>query len=95
MVKYRNIPRSEQQVNMIGPNGPSRARGLCLGENSPQPIQEISVVIWVFEDGLAFNTANNYVMQGFTRIYASFPWHALPVAEILKNVNISPSSPIS
>jgi hypothetical protein len=60
---------------VIGDQRPCETTGLRLDENITKPFKEIIPVLIIGEYPPAFNSTNNYVMQGSGSIDASFSWH--------------------
>ena len=60
----RSIARAQEQVDMVGHQGPGVTGRSRFQQQSRKPVDKILPVVIIFEDHLTFDPSDNDVMQG-------------------------------
>jgi hypothetical protein len=71
----RNFARAQQQMEMIGDQGPGIAGGACLGQHQTKAADEGMAILIITEDLSALYAAGDQMMQGTRGIYTGFAGH--------------------
>jgi hypothetical protein len=69
---------SQEQVEVVGNQGPCITSGIRFLENSPQSFQEMVPVLVAAKYLPTFNAPDHHMMQGAGSIYSGSPWHNPP-----------------
>ncbi|MGD9042969.1 MAG: hypothetical protein PVG06_04610, partial [Desulfobacterales bacterium] len=73
-------------MNMIGDQGPRKAGGLSLRNDSAKALQKASPVIIGAKYFLSLDSPNNNMLNRTGRIYSSFSWHACALAPMQNKI---------
>ena len=71
-------------MGMIGDQRPGETKGLGLGEDIPQPFNEIIPVQIIWEYPSALDSTNDNMMQGSGSIDTSLAWHSELISQYEK-----------
>jgi len=66
---------AQQQVKMIGHQGPGKAESLAFTKNAPKPVKKIIAVGVVPKNRTPLDSSNHSMLRGIRHIQAGFAEH--------------------
>jgi hypothetical protein len=83
----RRKARTQQEVNMVGDQGPCKTIGTRLSQHLPQSLYKGITIYIVPKDFPAFDSAHYDMVQRTCSIYSVFSWHTCSNSRKIFEVN--------